>query len=240
MAIVCVFGASGGVGEKLCKTLTENGSTVVAFSRSYEAAEKLQDIADCFVDILADLSEESVKSALGAASNHHGPIQGVVNCVGSLLLKPVHLTSEDEWDEVMHVNLKSSFLILKQSIPFLKETAGRAVLVSSAAAQIGLANHEAIAAAKAGIEGLVRAAAATYAKSGIRINAVAPGLTQTPLTKRITSNDSSREFSLKLHPLDRLGEAQDIANAISFLLSDASSWISGHTIPVDGGLSNLK
>ncbi len=114
------------------------------------------------------------------------------------------------------------------------------MLVSSAAARVGLANHEAIAAAKAGIEGLVRSAAATYGPAGLRVNAVAPGLTRTPLTERITSNDAAAEASRAMHVLGRLGEPQDVASAIAWLLDPDQSWVTGQVIGVDGGLGAVR
>jgi NAD(P)-dependent dehydrogenase (short-subunit alcohol dehydrogenase family) len=122
----------------------------------------------------------------------------------------------------------------------MMSSGGSIVLMSSAAARIGLPNHEAIAAAKAGIIGLVYSAAATYAARRVRVNAVAPGLVQTPLTEKITSNERSRGFSLALHPLGRLGEAADIASAIRWLLNPEQSWVTGQVLGVDGGLGTLK
>ena len=114
------------------------------------------------------------------------------------------------------------------------------VLVSSAAARVGIANHEAIAAAKAGVIGLVLSAAATYARQGVRFNAVAPGLVRTPLTKGLVASEQAEKASLGMHPLGRLGEPGDVARAIAFLLDPAQSWITGQVLGVDGGLADLK
>ena len=117
---------------------------------------------------------------------------------------------------------------------------GSVVLIASAAAMEGLANHEAIAAAKAGIIGLIRSAAATYAPNNLRFNAVAPGLTETPLTATLTGSDTARKFSESMHALGRLGTADDIARAIVFLLDPLNSWITGQVLAVDGGLSRVR
>jgi NAD(P)-dependent dehydrogenase (short-subunit alcohol dehydrogenase family) len=121
-----------------------------------------------------------------------------------------------------------------------KSGGGSIVLLSSGAGSIGLVNHEAISAVKAGIEGLVRSAAATYAAAGVRVNAVAPGLTQTPLTERVWANEKSAEASRSMHPLGRLGTPADIASAIQWLLAPEQTWVTAQTIAVDGGLSTLK
>jgi NAD(P)-dependent dehydrogenase (short-subunit alcohol dehydrogenase family) len=117
---------------------------------------------------------------------------------------------------------------------------GSIVLVSSAAARVGLANHEAIAAAKAGVIGLALSAAATYAPRGIRVNCVAPGLVRTPLTSRITENEAALKGSLAMHALGRIGEASDVASAMEWLLDPAQAWVTGQVIGVDGGLASLR
>jgi NAD(P)-dependent dehydrogenase (short-subunit alcohol dehydrogenase family) len=119
-------------------------------------------------------------------------------------------------------------------------TGGSVLLFSSAAGRIGLANHEAIAAAKAGVIGLTLSAAATYAPRKLRFNCIAPGLVQTSMSEKITSNQSAAAFSRALHPLGRLGEPADIAPLAAVLLSDEGSWITGQVFGVDGGLATVK
>ena len=114
------------------------------------------------------------------------------------------------------------------------------VLVSSVAARLGLTNHEAIAAAKAGVSGLVLAAAASYAARGIRVNAVAPGLVRTPLTARLTQNEATLKASVAMHPLGRIGEPADIASAIEWLLNPAQGWVTGQVLSVDGGMGAVR
>jgi NAD(P)-dependent dehydrogenase (short-subunit alcohol dehydrogenase family) len=122
----------------------------------------------------------------------------------------------------------------------MAEQGGSVVLVSSAAARIGLVNHEAISAAKAGIEGLALAAAATYAAKGIRVNCVAPGLTRTPLTARLWQNDAVAKASAGMHALGRIGTPEEVASAIDWLLDSEQAWVTGQVIGVDGGLSRVR
>jgi NAD(P)-dependent dehydrogenase (short-subunit alcohol dehydrogenase family) len=122
----------------------------------------------------------------------------------------------------------------------MRATGGSVVLVSSAAALTGLPNHEAIAAAKAGIIGLTRSAAASYANSRIRFNAVAPGLVRTEMSEQLWSDEATAAGSIAMHPLGRLGEPEDIASMIAWLLDPANDWVSGQVLAVDGGLSQVR
>lgn len=117
---------------------------------------------------------------------------------------------------------------------------GSIVLVSSAAARIGFANHEAIAAAKAGVIGLTLSAAATYGPRHIRVNCVAPGLVRTPMTSRLTANEVALKASTAMHPLGRIGEPEDVAAAIEWLLSPEQSWVTGQVLGIDGGLGSVR
>jgi NAD(P)-dependent dehydrogenase (short-subunit alcohol dehydrogenase family) len=183
---------------------------------------------------------EQVERSFRAASERFGGLNGAVNCVGSILLKPAHLTSAAEWYETINANLTSAFATVRAAAKVMQGAPGSVVLVASAAARLGLPSHEAIAASKAGVIGLARAAAATYAARGLRFNVVAPGLVKTKMTEKIWSNDRSAEASRQMHALGRLGEPGDIAQAIDWLLDSNNSWITGEVISVDGGLAHVR
>jgi NAD(P)-dependent dehydrogenase (short-subunit alcohol dehydrogenase family) len=172
--------------------------------------------------------------------SHLGEFCAVAHCIGSILLKPAHLSSLDDWRNVMDTNLNSSFYLLQNLIRPMMKTGGSISFVTSVASEKGLSNHEAITAAKSGLLGLTRSAAATFAKSNIRINAVSPGLIDTPLADPITGNESARKFSEAMHPLGRLGTAEEVASTLAFLLSPDNSRITGQNLCVDGGLSTLQ
>lgn len=143
-------------------------------------------------------------------------------------------------DATLTTNLKSAFAVIRASAIAMAQQGGSIVLLSTAAARIGLANHEAISAAKAGIEGLALAAAASYAAKGIRVNCVAPGMTRTPLTAKLVQYEMMAKASAGMHALGRIGEPEEIASAIAWLLDPEQSWVTGQVIGVDGGLSRIR
>ena len=141
--------------------------------------------------------------------------------------------------ETIATNLTSAFATVRGGAKVLRKDGGTIVLITTAAARIGLPNHEAIAAAKAGVIGLMQSAAASYASRGIRVNAVAPGLVRTGLTERIWANEKSAEFSRSMHALGRLGEPKDVASLLVWLLDPENDWVTGQVFGIDGGLGTL-
>ena len=165
----------------------------------------------------------------------------MVNCAGSLLLKPAHMTTGEEWMQTLNANLTTAFNVLRTATSrMMRSGGGSVVLMASAVAQRGMINHEAIAAAKAGVVGLTQSAAATYARYHIRVNCVAPGLTRTPLTDSLTKNEASLKASAALHPLGRIGEPEEVASAIHWFLNPQQSWVTGQVLGVDGGLGSVQ
>lgn len=237
-----IFGAAGGVGAELCRRLRkQNWNLAVASRDSAGALSALASELNATAFTVDARETQSVEDCVSAAWSQLGKLDGAVNCVGSLLLKPAHLTTPDEWSHTIATNLTSSFNILRAAAArMMRNGGGSIVLLSSAVAQRGMINHEAIAAAKAGIVGLAQSAAATYARYNVRVNCVAPGLTRTPLTATLTTNEASLKASTALHPLGRIGEPREIASAIAWLLDPEQSWVTGQVIAVDGGLSSVQ
>ncbi len=227
MARYLVIAASSGIGQAVVSQLRAAGNEVITTARTNDKIQPnhILDAADF--------------AAVETVFEQAGPLDGVVNCAGSLLLRPAHTISGEQFAETISASLTTAFATTRAAGKFMRG-GGSVVLVSSAAAMAGLSNHEAIAAAKAGIIGLTLSAAATYASSNLRFNAVAPGLTQTPLTAALTGNETSRKVPESMHALGRLGSPEDVARAICFFLDPANSWITGQILGVDGGLSSVR
>ncbi len=238
---VLIFGATGGIGSSLARQLHGLGYGLILAARGSNRLDALA------LELKADAcpveatDSASVETCVARVFEQHGRLEGVVNCVGSILIKPAHSTTDDEWSSVLALNLNSSFYIIRSATNrMMRSGGGSIVMLTSAVAQRGMINHEAIAAAKAGVVGIALSAAATYARYNIRVNCVAPGLTRTPLTASLTKSESVVRASAALHPLGRIGEPDDVASAIRWFLDPQQSWVTGQVLAVDGGLSSVQ
>ncbi len=236
---VLITGGGGGIGSAVARRLVARGDSVILFGRRQEPLDAL--VEELGAEALAVSGDSTIPAdldrAVAAGVERFGRLDGLVHCVGSIRLKSLHLTSPEEFVETLTTNLTSAFLACKAVLgPMRRDSRGSIVLMSTVAVAQGLNNHETISAAKGGIEGLVRSAAMTYARSGIRFNAVAPALTETPLAAPLLRSDAARAFSEAMHPLGRLGRADEVAAVIAFLLGRDAEWITGQVWGVDGGL----
>ena len=239
MERIAIIGASGSIGSTLARRLIQNGRQVLLVGRSHEKLEALShDLKQPFAVVEMSTSA-SLEETLRSDAELNGGFSGLVNCIGSVVLKPAHVTSDEEFRQTFETNLFTAFATVRAGAKLLRERGGAIVLFSSAAAEIGIQNHEAIAAAKAGVIGLGRSAAATYAPSNIRVNVISPGLVRTELTRRIWENAASAAASSTLHALGRLGEPEQVASLAAWLLDPENHWITGQVIGIDGGLGHV-
>ncbi|MET3978870.1 3-oxoacyl-[acyl-carrier protein] reductase [Mucilaginibacter sp. UYP25] len=229
---VVVVGGSSGIGLALVKHLAIQGANIFNISRN-PANDWPEGVTHIQADVLGDLS--SIENRLPQV------IHGLVYSVGSINLKPFQRLTKDDFLNDYKLNVMGAAEIIRLSLKALKGAGGASiVLYSSVAAKAGLPFHASIAAAKGAIEGLTLSLAAEFSSNQIRVNAIAPSLTDTPLAKNLLSTDEKREASAKRHPLGKIGTPDDIALATQFLLSDHSGWLTGQIIGIDGGLGNLR
>ncbi len=229
---ILVAGGSSGIGLSTVRLLHEQGANVYVVSRTAheqwpaEVHHLSMDITDPATSLNGFLPEV---------------LHGLVYSVGSINLKPFHRLTTDDFLQDYQLNVLGAVSLIQQSLKSLKEAKGASiVLISSVAAKVGLPFHASIASAKAAVEGLGVSLAAEWVAQKIRVNTIAPSLTDTRLAQSLLNTTEKQEASAKRHPMGRVGQPEDIGNLITFLLSDQSSWITGQVIGVDGGLGHLK
>ena len=237
-SIVLITGASGGIGKALAHRLHSQGLRVAVVGRDMDRLTHV----DAALRIAADTTTpEGAAQAISTCQESLGAAPSLLaHCVGSTLIAPLHRTSVQAYREVMRINLDSAVFMFQAWVTALQGGPGAAVMASSVVARIGVANHEAIAAAKGGVEALVRSAAATYAAQGLRINAVAPGLTETPMTANMLKMTAMREGAARQYPLGGIQSAEQVADVMAFLLGDGAARLTGQVIAVDGGFTTVR
>lgn len=230
---ILIIGGSSGIGLILVKHLQAEGHQIWMAARTFPdelASLNVKyialDISKPFENALAELPDE---------------LHGLAYCPGTINLKPFHRLTEEDFMADFQVNVMGAVRILQAVFPALRKSKNASVvLFSTVASTLGMNFHSSIAVSKSAIEGLTKSLAAEWAINKIRVNAIAPSLTDTPLASKILTNEEKREASGKRHPLGRVGTAEDIANLADFLLSDKADWITGQIIGVDGGMGTLK
>jgi NAD(P)-dependent dehydrogenase (short-subunit alcohol dehydrogenase family) len=237
MALVLITGASGGIGRALAEKLLQDGHQVARVTRDASRLQEVSDaiVADCSTEAGAELALSQTLERFGRAP------ESIVHAAGNTLIAPVSRTSEVQYRAVMAANLDSAFFLSRAAITAWSGSRfGCLLFFSSVVAGIGVANHAAVAAAKAGVEALTRSLAADYAKDGLRVNCIAPGLMRTPMTERMLAHESASRQIAAQYPLGRHGQAADAVALASFLLGEQASWITGQVIALDGGFSAVR
>ena len=230
-----IFGATGSIGSSLAEKLSKDKADIHLVARNEEEVKPLAEKLDCsftVANVLEDGFIDKVKADVPEA-------KGIAYCIGSIDLKPVRMAKEEDFNKCMKLNLYSAVDVIKGFQESLKKNKGSVVLFSTVAAQRGFTNHSIIASAKAAVEGLTVSLAAEFAPN-IRVNCVAPSLTNSKIAPPMLKNKALAEGIAKAHPLKRLGEGKDSAALAKFLLTEESSWVTGQIIAVDGGRSKLS
>ncbi|MFY7888012.1 MAG: SDR family NAD(P)-dependent oxidoreductase [Spirosomataceae bacterium] len=227
---ILIVGASSGIGFTTAQQLIAKGYHV------YSASRNTPDISG-----ITHLHWDALQADNSVFASLPDQLDGVVYCAGTINLKPFHRLSQADFTTDFQVNVLGAVQVLQAVLPKLKKSpSASVVLFSTVAAKIGMGFHASVAASKGAIEGLTISLAAEFSPAHIRVNCIAPSLTDTPLAKNLLSSEEKKEASNKRHPLGRVGTSSDIANLVSFLLSDESTWMTGQTLGLDGGMGSIK
>ena len=228
---ILIIGASSGIGHALALNLQAQGATL--FTAGRRQPEGVQS-----THMMWDIMTQPAAEALNQLPD---VLHGLVYAPGSINLKPFQRLSVDDYRNDLEINVLGAVAAVHAAYAPLKKSKGASiVLFSTVAAKLGMSLHSSVSVAKSAVEGLTKALAAEFAPYNMRVNAVAPSLTDTPLAGFLLEGETKRDAANKRHPLNRVGTPDDIAGMAAYLLSDQASWITGQIIGVDGGMGSLK
>jgi len=230
MKTYLVVGGTSGIGLETTKLLSQK-SRVIVLSRDKRNLDGLNNVEFYSADVRKSVEE---------LPQIDGPIDGLVYCLGTINLKPLKSLKIEDFQNDFEVNLLGAVKVINKYLNNLKLAEKSSIaMFSTVAVQTGMAYHASVASSKGAIEGLTRSIAAEFAPN-IRVNCIAPSITNTPLAEKLLNNETKLKASEDRHPLKRIGEAKEIAETVAFLLSDSASFITGQIIKVDGGISSIK
>lgn len=241
---IIITGAASGIGREAAIAFAEKGASVtisdVNESGLKETAEIIEKAGGKVKSAAADVSKEKeVIKLVETAVETFGGLHGACNNAGvGGELAPTADYTVDEWDRVININLRGQWLCMKYQIPAILKSGGGAIVnIASILGKVSFANAPAYVAAKHGLVGLTKTAAVEYSAQGVRVNAIGPGFIETQMLEQagLTTDPEAKESIVKLHPIGRLGQPREVADAIVWLTSDEASFITGHTLLVDGG-----
>ncbi len=225
-----IVGGTGGIGSALTQRVADTGADVFVVSRNAPV-----DKIDGVTYLQADVLEGKLK-----LDDLPDELHGVAYCPGSITLKPFNSLKDEDFLNDYKINVLGAVNVLQGVMKNLRKPKDASVvLFSTVASTVGMPYHASIAAAKSSVEGLAKSLAAEWSKQNIRVNLVAPSITDTPMAEKLLDSDQKRENSAERHPIQRIGEPSDMAAAAFFLLTDAP-WMSGQVLGVDGGMSSLR
>ena len=237
--VAIVTGGSRGIGKAVAKLFVQEGANVMITSKNLKNLEKTANEIGNISYAAGDIKDEKqVQDIVKKTIDTYGKIDILVNNAGIFpTIKPLHKISEQEWNEVIDVNLNGQFRFTKMVIPFMEKNGGSIINVSSDAGLKAFENFQADAytASKGALVLLTKALAIEYAKLNIRVNCVCPGVIETDMSMPYISNESDRKMVQSEHPLGRIGTVDDVANAILYFAANDSSWTTGAVLAVDGG-----
>ncbi|MEQ6166225.1 SDR family oxidoreductase [Ekhidna sp. MALMAid0563] len=225
-----IVGGSSGIGYELTKQLSEEGHNITVLSRSKGELDSLANVSHVAYDVTSDDDPDV----------NMDTIDGFAYCPGTINLKPFHGLKPKDFQKDFDVNVKGAVKTLQAVVKTMKKSEGSSIVFfSTVAVSQGMPFHASVAASKGALEGITRSLAAELSPK-VRVNCIAPSVTDTPLASRILSSDEKKKNSGERHALNRVGTAKEVARMAKFLLSDESSWMTGQIIGLDGGMSAVR
>ena len=238
--VALVTGAAQGIGKAVALLLARNGAEIIVsdinLEKAEETAKEVQALGRKALAIKVDVAKlDDVEKMVGAILARFGQVDILVNNAGIARDKLILRMTEEDWDAVLNINLKGTFNCTKAVVRHMsKQRSGKIVNIASVVGEMGNAGQGNYAASKAGVIGFTKTIAREFAQRGINVNAIAPGDIETPMTDALP--DKAKEELKRLIPMDRLGKPEDVAEAVLFLVSEASSYITGQVLNVNGGI----
>ena len=233
---ILIFGGTGTIGFSIAKKMKEEGYFPIIISRNEEELALKAKQINCEYEICDVLKNDQIENI---ATKYNENVFGLAYCVGSINLKPIKITKDEDFIESFKVNTLGAIKAIKSNLSNLTKNNGSVLLFSSIAVRQGFTNHSIVSTSKGAIEGLTLSLAAEFAPK-IRVNCIAPSLTDSKMSQKIVSNDTIKKAIENMHPIPKIGQGQDFADLSSFLLSEKNNWITGQIFHIDGGRSTLR
>ena len=233
---ILVFGGSGSIGRALAIKLKEINFSPIILARNENELKSVSEEIKCEYRVCDVLNTDRIKEISDEFKDN---LFGVAYCVGSINLKPLKITKDEDFIDSFKVNTLGAINVIKLNQDSLAKNNGSILLYSTIAVKQGFINHSIVSTAKGAIEGLTLSLAAEFAPK-IRVNCIAPSLTDAKMTQKLISNDTIKKAIENMHPLPKIGSGEDFSDIGSFLLSDKNSWITGQIFHIDGGRSTLR
>ncbi len=233
---ILIFGGTGSIGFSIAKKITEEGYSAVIISRNKEELIEKSSKIGCEYEVCDVLKNEQIEDI---SKKYNDSVIGLAYCVGSINLKPIKISKDDDFIESFKLNTLGAINVIKSNLNGLTKNNGSILLFSTIAVQQGFTNHSIVSSSKGAVEGLTLSLAAEFAPK-IRVNCIAPSLTDSKMSQKMLSNDTIRKAIENMHPIPKIGEGNDFGDLSSFLLSEKNNWITGQIFHIDGGRSTLR
>ncbi len=233
---ILIFGGTGAIGFSIAKKMNEEGYYPIIISRNKEDLISKAKNIGCEYETCDILDSDQIENV---SNKFNDEVVGLAYCVGSINLKPLRMSKDDEFIDSFKINTLGAINVIKSNLPSLTKNNGSILLFSTVAVQQGFTNHSIVSSSKGAIEGLTLSLAAEFAPK-IRVNCIAPSLTDSKMSQKMVSNDTIKKAIENMHPIPKIGQGEDFGDLSSFLLSEKNSWITGQIFHIDGVRSTLR